>query len=241
LNTIKEAVDAALPAQDDAEATWRVLAGHNRSGKSTMWRRLPADRLEMPDHCRSMMLSIFPEPGEEGHLVSWVARVRDRDIGWMRVAQQGVQAFAGHAMAERAPFVMEAVFSHWEKQGDGRIASKIDLIRYCRWRAISSYWSFIGLRSASASVARVDTRVLEGGHGINEETLRLRFPKTQTAIASAIKVADASILADNSRTPAEAFTVCRVQVGLTPLFDIRRSAEHPPAVITAWLEVVAPD
>lgn len=207
-----------------------------------MWRRLLADRREMPlINADRMMLSILPEPGEDGHLVPWAARLRDRDIGWMRVAQQGVQAFAGHAMAERVPFAMETVFSYWEEQADGRIASKIDLIRNLQVAGYFVLLVFVGLRSASASIARVDTRVREGGHGINVETLRRRFPKTQTAIASAIKVADASILADNSRTPAEAFTACRVQVGLMPLFDIRRGTDHPPAVITAWLEVVAPD
>jgi hypothetical protein len=89
-----------------------------------MWRQL----LEMPlINADRMMLSILPEPGEDRHLVPWAARLRDRDIGWMRVAQQGVQAFAGHAMAERVPIAMETVFSYWEEQADGRIASKIDL------------------------------------------------------------------------------------------------------------------
>jgi predicted ABC-type ATPase len=100
---------------------------------------------------------------------------------------------------------------------------------------------FAGLNSADASINRVATRVREGGHGIPVETLRRRFPKTQKAIAAALKVSDASILVDNSRTPEQAFTVCRVQVGPMPLFDIRRGGGKPPSVISAWLDVVVPD
>jgi predicted ABC-type ATPase len=242
LNSIDEAVDAVLRAQ---EATKKplgvVVAGHNGSGKSTMWRRSLAERLEIPlINADRMMLSILPEPSESGHLVAWAARLRDRDSGWMRVAQQGVQAFVGHAMAERVPFAMETVFSYWEEQPDGRVASKIDLISNLQAAGYFVLLVFVGLRSVTESIGRVETRVREGGHGIAVETLRRRFPKTQKAIGAALLVADASILADNSRTPAEAFTVCRVQVGGMPLFDIRRVSPKPPAVISAWLDVVAP-
>jgi predicted ABC-type ATPase len=219
-----------------------IVAGHNGSGKSTMWRRSLADRLEMPlINADRMMLSILPEPGEDGHLVPWAARLRDQDIGWMRVAQQGVQAFVGQAMAAQVPFAMETVFSYWEEQPDGRIASKIDLITNLQTAGYFVLLIFVGLRSATESISRVATRVLEGGHGINVPTLRRRFPKTQKAIAAALKVADASILVDNSRTPDRAFTVCRVQFGPMPLFDIRRARGHTPTVVSAWLEIVAPD
>jgi predicted ABC-type ATPase len=97
------------------------------------------------------------------------------------------------------------------------------------------------LPNADASINRVATRVREGGHGINVTTLRQRFPRTQKAVAAALNVADASILVDNSRTPDKAFTVCRVQVGPMPVFDVRRGGTRPPPVISAWLDVVAPE
>jgi predicted ABC-type ATPase len=243
LNTVQEAVDAVLRTQRTTRKPLAVIvAGHNGSGKSTMWRRSLADRLEMPlINADRMMLSILPEPGEDGHLVSWAARLRDQDIGWMRVAQQGVQAFVGQAMAAQVPFAMETVFSYWEEQPDGRIASKIDLITNLQAAGYFVLLTFVGLHSAGASINRVATRVREGGHGVAVPTLRRRFPKTQKAIAAALKVADASILVDNSRTPDRAFTVCRVQFGPMPLFDIRRGDGDPPAVVSAWLDVVAPD
>jgi predicted ABC-type ATPase len=243
LNTIHQAVDAVLRTQQTTGKPLGVIvAGHNGSGKSTMWHRALADRLEMPlINADRMMLSILPEPGEDGHLVPWAARLRDRDVGWMRVAQQGVQAFVGQAMVARVPFAMETVFSYWEEQPDGRVASKIDLITNLQAAGYFVLLAFVGLHSAQASINRVATRVREGGHGIPVPTLRNRFPRTQKAIAAALKVADASILVDNSRTPDMAFTVCRVQIGPMPLFDIRRGGAQTPPVIAAWLEVVAPD
>jgi predicted ABC-type ATPase len=242
LNTVAEALDAILQAQKATKKPLGIiLAGHNGSGKSTMWRRALADRLQIPlINADRMMLSILPEAGDDGHLVAWAERLRDTNEGWMRVAQQGVQAFVGHAMGARVPFAMETVFSYWEERANGQIASKIDLIRDMQTAGYFVLLMFVGLTNSDLSVLRVTTRVQEGGHGIDQATLRKRFPKTQKAISAAIKVADASVLADNSLTPAEAFTVCRVQLGPTPAYDIRGAAIAPPAVILAWLEVIAP-
>lgn len=242
MNTVGEALDALLQNKPQQTQTplGVILAGHNGSGKSTMWRRLLADRLQIPlINADRMMLSILPEPSDDGRLVPWAARLRDRNEGWMRVAQQGVQAFVGHAMAARVPFAMETVFSYWEEQPDGRVLSKIDLITNLQAAGYFVLLVFVGLTSAEASILRVMTRVGQGGHGVDEATLRKRFPKTQRAIAAALKVADASILADNSRTEERAFTICRAQLGEMPLFDIRRQGTPPPAV-SAWLNVVAP-
>jgi hypothetical protein len=53
-------------------------------------------------------------------------------------------------------------------------------------------------------------------------------------------VADATILTDNSRSLAEAFTVCRVQTGRKIVYDIRETGT-PPLAITNWLDVICPD
>ena len=206
-----------------------------------MWRRTLASKLQIPlVNADRMMLSILPEADGEGHLVPWAASLRDTNLGWMRVAQQGVQAFVGHAMGAGVPFAMETVFSYWEQQADGTIASKIALIRDMQSAGYFVLLLFVGLTSDDLSVLRVSTRVLEGGHGIDEATLRKRFPKTQKAISEAVKVADASILTDNSMALAQAFSVCRVQLGTVSLFDIRDSTRKPSPVITAWMESVSP-
>lgn len=242
--SLSQAVDQVLTTQDATGKPLAIIvAGHNGSGKSTMWRRALADWLQMPlINADRMMLSILPEPGEDGRLVDWATTLRDTDRGWMGVAQQGVAAFAGHAMGAKVPFAMETVFSHWEPRPDGTVASKLDLILQMQEAGYFVLLLFVGLSDADLSILRVMTRISEGGHSVPEETLRRRFPKTQQAVRAALAVADASILMDNSRSLSEAFQVCRVQLGPTALFDIRARASRPaPEAILAWLGVVAPD
>ncbi len=218
-----------------------ILAGHNGSGKSTMWRRHLSDILQMPlINADRMMLSILPEPNEQGDLPPWAGALRDTDRGWMGVAQKGVEAFAGHAMLAKVPFAMETVFSHWQVGPDGRTASKIDLILKLQDAGYFVLLVFVGLRSADLSVFRVRTRVMSGGHAVAEPTLRERFPRTQKAIGAATKFADAAILTDNSRSGAEAYTVCRVQLGPEKLYDVRDGAVEPSRAIMDWLILVSP-
>jgi predicted ABC-type ATPase len=218
------------------------LAGHNGSGKSTLWRRSLADVAQIPlINADRMMLSILPEANSEGMLPTWATDLRDQDESWMRVAQQGVQAFVGQAMNAKVPFAMETVFSHWRAGPDGAFESKIQLIKDMQAAGYFVLLIFVGLSSADLSVLRVATRVAQNGHDVAEEKLRARFPRTQRAIGAAIKVADASLLADNSRTPAQAFTVCRIEITGEETYDIRRGeGSSPPKVITRWLDVISP-
>ncbi len=186
------------------------------------------------------MLSILPEPNEQGVLPPWAVGLRDTDRGWMGVAQKGVEAFAGHAMVAKVSFAMETVFSHWHAGPDGKIASKIDLIEKLQAAGYFVLLVFVGLPNADLSILRVRTRVLSGGHDVAEETLRRRFPRTQKAIAAAATIADAAILTDNSRAGAAAYTVCRVQLGARKLYDVRDNAQPPPRAILDWMSLVSP-
>lgn len=218
-----------------------ILAGHNGSGKSTFWRRNLADELQMPlVNADRLMLSILPEQASDGALPEWAATLRDANESWMKVSQQGVQAFVGHAMNANVPFAMETVFSHWRLRDDGTVESKIDQIRQMQEAGYFVLLIFVGLASVELSIGRVATRVQENGHAVPEVKLRERFPRTQRAIAEAIKVADASLLTDNSRTPAQAFTVCRVQIDDREVFDLRAGPRSAPGVITRWLDIVSP-
>jgi predicted ABC-type ATPase len=143
-------------------------------------------------------------------------------------------------MGAKVPFAMETVFSYWEELPDGRVLSKIDLIRQMQVAGYFVLLFFVGLASPELSILRVMTRVTEGGHGIDEPTLRRRFPKTQRAISEAVKVADASILTDNSRGKSEAFTVCRIQLSQVALYDVRTGANPPPTIVSAWMDRVVP-
>jgi hypothetical protein len=60
------------------------------------------------------------------------------------------------------------------------------------------------------------------------------------AITQASLVADATIMTDNGRKRDKAFTVCRVQLKESELYDIRTSNRKTPAEILQWVDKVAP-
>ncbi len=241
MTTLSEAIDRILAAQAaSAKPLGIVLAGHNGSGKSTMWREHLSSKLQIPlVNADRMMMSVLPEP-RRGNLAKWAQALRDTDEGWMRVSQKGVEAFVAQAMASRLPFAMETVFSHWRKRADGVVESKIDLIKQMQQAGYFVLLCFVGLSNSALSIARVQTRVARGGHDVPLEKLVERFSRTQRAIREAAPVANAAILLDNSLSAERAFSVCRVQVGPEEVFDLRRGAVGPPSAITEWLDVVSP-
>lgn len=191
-----------------------ILAGHNGSGKSTFWYQHVADELQIPlVNADRMMLSILPAAGPDHRLRVWAQQLRDTNVSWMAVAQQGVQGFIAAAMTQKVPFAFETVFSHWRKLPNGRYASKIDIIRDLQKAGYFVLLIFVGLSSAELSIGRVLTRVLEGGHDVDERKLRDRYPRTQQAIQRAISVSDAAILLDNSRVERYAFTPVLIRPG----------------------------
>jgi predicted ABC-type ATPase len=218
-----------------------VLAGHNGSGKSTFWYQHVAEDLQIPlMNADRLMLSILPEPDEDGQLRPWAKALRDTNDSWMLVAQQGVQAFIGAAMTQKVPFAFETVFSHWRKLPNGRYESKIDIIRDLQRAGYFVLLIFVGLTNAELSIGRVVTRVMGGGHGVDESKLRDRYPRTQQAIKHAMSIADAAILLDNSRTERVAFTPVHIRRKKQVEFDIRDVLPFTPSEISAWLDIVAP-
>jgi predicted ABC-type ATPase len=218
-----------------------ILAGHNGSGKSTLWYEHLVHHFKIPlVNADRMMLSILPERAGAQPLPKWASTLRDDDTGWMRVAQKGVEAFVAQAMYHKVPFATETVFSHWQVLPDGKVESKIDLIKRLKREGYFVLLLFVGLANAQLSIARVNTRVSKGGHAVELTKLRKRFPKTQKAIRFAAHQASATVMVDNSRSDKEAFTVCRVQIERRVLFDRRKGRFTPPKAILAWLDVVAP-
>jgi len=218
-----------------------MLAGHNGSGKSTLWYKRLAPLLQMPlVNADRMMMSILPEVMPDSPLPPWAMTLRDEDEGWMKVAQEGVQAFVARAMIEQVPFAMETVFSHWEPQEDGTHASKIDRIREMQDAGYFVLLIFVGLASSALSIARVRQRVASGGHNVAVPKLLTRFPRTQAAICEARSVADVTLCTDNSRDEKQAFSVCRIETPDAPIYDRRYKGRTTPPEILEWLDVVCP-
>ena len=241
---LPEAGESVLKAQKASDKPLAiVLAGHNGSGKSTMWyERGLADKFQMPlINADRMMLSILPESAAGQDMPPWAVAIRDLDPSWMEVAQKGVVAFVERAMDHKVPFAMETVFSHWRERADGKRESKIDLIRQMQDSGYFVLLVFVGLANVQLSITRVHTRVARGGHHVDENKLRERFPRTQIAIRHALRVADAAILADNSGEMEEAFTVYRVQLGDKEVFDRRRGGDKKSTAALQWLNVICPE
>ena len=243
MTTLDQAIAEVQLAQRDSQKPLAViLAGHNGSGKSTMWRSHLSPSFQIPlVNADRMMLSILPEADSKGKLIKWAQELRDSDESWMKVAQKGVEAFVGQAMARGVPFAMETVFSYWEELADGTVKSKIDLIHEMQQAGYFVLLFFFGLSNVQLSIGRVMTRIAEGGHAVDVDKLQDRFPRTQKAVAAASSVADATIFTDNSRTARQAFKVCRIQIGEREAFDLRnRQRSRIPREISEWLRVVCP-
>lgn len=239
MTSLAAGVDGVLAAQRQSQKPLAIiLAGHNGSGKSTMWYQHLAPQLQIPlVNADRMMLSILPETVP---LPDWARDLRDQDESWMKVAQNGVQAFVAEALSNGVPFAMETVFSHWAEREDGTFESKIDQIVQMQRAGYFVLLLFVGLANQALSALRVETRISRGGHAVHPDKLRDRFPRTQRAIAAALTIADAAILVDNSRETKLAFTVCRIQQKDNVTFDLRGAGDEPPPAIRSWLDVVAP-
>jgi predicted ABC-type ATPase len=223
-----------------------VLAGHNGSGKSTLWYGKLADVLKIPlINADRLTLSIPPAPaGDPPVLRPWAAAFRDNDERWQRLSQEGVQLFLGLIMEQRMPFAFETVFSYLQKHEDGTYSSKQEIITSLQEAGYAVALLFIGLTSAQLSILRVATRRQQGGHDVPETKLIQRFPRTQEAIRLAARVADMTLMFDNSRGVEKAFSLVRVQAGTSLIYD-RRSRQHGETdelvnVASTWLSQVAP-
>jgi predicted ABC-type ATPase len=222
-----------------------VLAGHNGSGKSTLWYERLADTLQIPlVNADRLTLSLLPEPGADRKLRPWASRLRDQDQRWQKLAQDGVQLFMGLAMDQGMPFAFETVFSYLERRPDGRLLSKVDIIRSLQKHGYYVVLLFVGLANAELSILRVSTRRQKGGHDVPEAKLRSRFPRTQQAIQLAAGVADLTLMFDNSRNEKHAFTLARAQRKNEILYDCRDAGfqQDPDLVKIAgiWLGNVVP-
>jgi len=222
-----------------------VLAGHNGSGKSTLWNARLADLVKIPlANADRLTLSLLPPPGTDGNLRPWAIRLRDEDERWQRLSQESVRLFLGLAMEHRMPFAFETVFSYLKQEPNGSWKSKIEIISQLQDLGYYVILLFVGLTNADLSLARVATRRLQGGHDVPVEKLRDRFPRTQQAIRMASAVADLTVLFDNSRDLADAFTLVRAQQREKILYDCRdtKFAQDPSllAAASGWLAKVAP-
>jgi predicted ABC-type ATPase len=221
-----------------------VLAGHNGSGKSTLWYQRLADSLQIPlVNADRLTMSILPEAaGNPPRVPPWAQRFRDENLTWQGLSQSGVRLFRELIMERKQAFGFETVFSHWRETSDGRVESKVDDIRAMQDSGYVVILIFVGLTALPLSILRVQNRRRTGGHDVPVDKLTERFPRTQKAIGAAAKVADLTLMVDNSLDETRAFQFVRAQRKRIVLFDARDPRHRVPRDVLAaampWLEKV---
>lgn len=217
-----------------------VLAGHNGSGKTSLWYERLAPVLQRPLlNADRLVTSTLPPVHPQGRLVPWAARMRDQDLRWQLLARDGIAEFTQLVTARKMSFALETVFSHWERQPDGSFNSKVSVIRHLQASGYLVVLFFIGLANVELSIARVRQRRERGGHDVPRAKLKARFARTQLAIGQAAPVADMTVMFENSLGMELAYRVSRVQMGESVLFDCRDGRYDIPADLrmaaTLWL------
>lgn len=220
-----------------------MLAGHNGSGKSTLWSDRIAPKVQVPlINADRLITSILPPALPSGHLEPWAAKLRDGDARWQTLAQDGVSTFMGLVMDRKMAFGFETVFSHIRELADGRFETKIDIIQRLRANGYFVVLIFVGLATVDLSIMRVSSRVEKGGHDVPLDRLKARYPRTQKVVGMAAGVADMTIMFDNSLTLDIGFSLARVQMNATLLFDCRDETYGVDAdvrsVARLWLDKV---
>lgn len=162
-----------------------VLAGHNGSGKSTVWYDKLADQLRIAfgqcgsTHFVDLAACFGPETDAAslGRKSKRQRRTLAEALSRRSSALHGIDYGSTHALCLRDGVLVPQAACRRElpvQSGHDRRATE------------SGYFVvlvFVGLASAELSILRVNTRRLQGGHDVPEEKLRQRFPRTQEPFA----------------------------------------------------------
>jgi len=151
-----------------------MLAGPNGAGKSTLYEQVIKHKFNAPfinaDKIQKEELS---DQSMQGAYQA------------AKIAEQRRQEY----LKNKQSFVSESTFSH---------PSKLQLIENALQADFRVIVYHVNVRTPELSVARVASRVEEGGHNVPEEKIRARYERNQSLIKQAILKADVGFVYDNS-------------------------------------------
>ena len=154
--------------------TMIVLAGPNGAGKSTLYETRIAPSFAGP------FINADIIQRDELHDPSPAASYEAARIASSRRAD---------FLTQPRDFVTETVFS---------LPSKLELIDDARIRGFTVIVMHVGVDTPGLSVARVGTRVEEGGHIVPEDKIRACYARGAPFIRAAVLRADRGMVFDNS-------------------------------------------
>lgn len=163
-----------------------LIAGPNGAGKTTLYERFIRPETPIP----------FVNADEIAKAAAGGGPVTDEisaDAAATAARQRDEQVAAG------ASFVAETVFSH---------PSKVDLVRETKAAGYDIRLHIVVV-PVELSVLRVKVRVELGGHDVPENKIRGRHERLWAHVAEAMKLADETIVYDNSKADAPLRVIAR--------------------------------
>ncbi|PHZ83864.1 zeta toxin family protein [Paremcibacter congregatus] len=156
--------------------TLYVIAGPNGAGKSTFY------EIKM----KPMLIST---PFINADIIQR-SELKDNSMVAAYKAAEIAEQRRQELLANKKSFITETTFSH---------SSKLKLITEAKASGFQIVVVHINVHSPNLSVARVKSRVEEGGHNVPEEKIRQRYERNQELIRRAVLEADKVFIYDNSR------------------------------------------
>ena len=154
---------------------YEIYAGINGAGKSTLY-CLRGDESKLLNRVNSD--EILKENGGDWRSVSDQSRAMSEAV--LRIKE----------------YFREGVSFNQESTLTGK--SIISNIRKAKELGYSVQMYYVGLDSADLAIQRVKNRVSEGGHGIDEPTIRSRYNTSLENLIEAVKLCDSVAVYDNS-------------------------------------------
>lgn len=77
--------------------------------------------------------------------------------------------------------------------------SEIDLMRYARERGFKVILVFVGVDDVGLLMARVKSRIAEGGHAVPPEAIERRYQRSMDNLECVLQIADRAWVFDNNR------------------------------------------
>jgi predicted ABC-type ATPase len=151
-----------------------MLAGPNGAGKSTIYEYIVRQRFNAPfinaDHIQKHELI---DQSMQGAYQA------------AKLAEQRRQYY----LENKLSFISESTFSH---------PSKLELITAAKQADFRVVLYHVNVKNPELSIARVASRVNQGGHNVPEDKIRARYQRNQALIKQAVLNADVGFVYDNS-------------------------------------------
>lgn len=193
-----------------------IFAGPNGSGKSTLKRKITESGYQLGAYINADEIAA-------------TLRKSARHSG-LTIDQEDLERQAFHeaetrrqdALISGGDFAFETVFSH---------PSKLEFIKSAKACSFFVRLFFISTENALLNVARVQSRVKEGGHSVPLGKIVSRYKRTMSLLAPASLLSDEVFLFDNSGIEMRMVASLRTGFGRKPMIPF---GERIPAWVVQW-------